>query len=157
MKRPKVPAGLRRWDKRIGNVLHQPFPPPNEPKWSPSPNVSISEFPAWLLVCEEVLDTVPPAGVLTAYYEELLRRGLTGDEISDMRHFAWLTAGWLNFEKMLWEWVQLDRLDVDLAIDLQLEEGLIDEGTAQAMHEYAREMDRPGDKAAADALERYTQ
>lgn len=49
------------------------------------------------LLCEEVLDTEPSPGLLTQYYLELLRRGYTVAEIQELRHFVWLTVGWLNF------------------------------------------------------------
>ena len=42
-----------------------------------------------------------------------------------MRAFAWQTAGWLNFDKMLWEWVSLDEDHIRMALDCQLKEGLI--------------------------------
>jgi hypothetical protein len=42
-----------------------------------------------------------------------------------MRYFAWLTVGWLNYEKCLWEWAHLDRNHIECAIDLQLKENLI--------------------------------
>ena len=38
---------------------------------------------------------------------------------------AWETVGWLNYDKMLWEWCSLDEKDVKLALDWQLREGRI--------------------------------
>jgi hypothetical protein len=66
-----------------------------------------------------------------------------GDEgIQDMRHFAWLTAGWLNFEKMLWDWCSLDETDIARAIEWQRKDGLVDKVTAANMFEYANKRSR---------------
>jgi len=59
-----------------------------------------------------------------------------------MRHFAWLTAGWLNFEKALWEWCNLDEGDIRRAIEWQRKDGLIDEKAAASMLEYVNERTR---------------
>ena len=40
----------------------------------------------------------------------------TDVELREMRVFAWKTAGWLNFEMMVWDWVSLDENDILLAI-----------------------------------------
>jgi len=38
-----------------------------------------------------------------------------------MREFAWVTAGWLNYAKMVWDWANLDDTDIKRAINWQLE------------------------------------
>ena len=48
-----------------------------------------------------------------------------------MRAFAWQKAGWLNYNKMLWEWCALDEDDIRTALDFQLEDGII----SPAQHE----------------------
>ncbi len=66
--------------------------------------VTFGKMSTWGIVCEEVLDTTHPR----VYYEiarmELNRRGISDEEYQELRRFAWLTAGWLNYEKMLWDW-----------------------------------------------------
>ena len=35
-----------------------------------------------------------------------------------MRRFAWKTVGWLNYDKMMWEWGGLDEKDIEMALGL---------------------------------------
>jgi len=92
-----IPKGLKDWNKRIAPILGKPFPPMKDPIHKEIPHWD--KISTWSLVCEEVLDTEPTPGLLKQYYEELLRRGFSNETIQEMRHFAWLTVGWLNFEK----------------------------------------------------------
>jgi hypothetical protein len=98
----------------------------------------LPRFTTWKLVCEEIVDTE----YSPAYYEqvlaELYRRGLTPKEVTSMRLFAWETAGWLNFEMMLWDWCSLDETDIERAIDWQLEKGEVTADKAEAMRAYVR-------------------
>ena len=80
----------------------------------------------WALVCEEVLDTEFPPEHYERVVAELYRRGISRTELDEMRAFAWETAGWLNFEKMLWDWCGLDADDISRSIDWQFREGEID-------------------------------
>jgi hypothetical protein len=48
-----------------------------------------------------------------------------------MRVFAWGTAGWFNFEKMVWDWCGLDEQDLRTAIQWQVDGGEIDDGEAE--------------------------
>jgi hypothetical protein len=80
----------------------------------------------WALVCEEVLDTEFPPQHYGRVVAELFRRGITPAELEQMRVFAWETAGWLNFEKMVWDWCSLDENDIKRAIQWQFDEGEID-------------------------------
>ena len=123
-----VPTGLEAWNKRIAPILAKPFPPVDAPDRKETP--LWDKLSTWSLVCEEVLDTEPDPGLLKQYDGELLRRGFKDEEIQDMRHFAWLTAGWLNFEKMLWDWCSLDETDIAMAVEWQRKDGLVDKGTA---------------------------
>lgn len=84
-----------------------------------------AEFGTWSLVCEEVLDTEEDPERYDRVVAELLRRGISLDEINQMRRFAWLTAGWLNYDRMLWEWCLLDERHIRKALELQLRDGLI--------------------------------
>jgi hypothetical protein len=89
--------------------------------YAPLPNMS-----TWALVCEEVVDTEYRPDHYERVVAELFRRGISRDVLDQMRVFAWETAGWLNFEKMVWDWCSLDEHDIQRAIDWQLNEGEID-------------------------------
>jgi hypothetical protein len=71
---------------------------------------------------------------------ELLRRGITLGELDEMRLFAWETAGWLNFEKMVWDWCSVDEEDIQTALRWQVEQGEIDRAEADRrlayLHKY---------------------
>jgi len=129
-----VPKGLKTWNKRIAPILQKQFPPPHETERKETPHWN--KISTWSLICKEILDTQPTPGLLKQYYEELLRRGFTDQTIQEMRHFAWLTVGWLNFEKALWEWGHLDESDIRCAIEWQEKDGLIDSETARWMLQY---------------------
>lgn len=69
-----VPKGLKKWNFWIRwTILRTPFPPRNEPSRNETPNWG--KLSTCELLCEEVLDTVPLPGLLTQYYQELIRRG----------------------------------------------------------------------------------
>ena len=59
-----------------------------------------------------------------------------------MRRFAWLTAGWLNFERRQWEWCNLDEQDIYLAIERQHAEGYISSAEKDRRIEFAKRYDR---------------
>lgn len=80
----------------------------------------------WALICEEVVDTEFQPEHYERVVAELFRRRISPDQLEQMRVFAWETAGWLNFEKMLLDWCGLDERDIQWAIDRQFEEGEID-------------------------------
>jgi len=86
------------------------------------------EFSTWALICEETVDTEYPSGWYDDVVAELARRGFSPEQVDRMWRFAWQTAGWLNFDKMLWDWVSLDEKDIKLALDWQLKGGLISRG-----------------------------
>ncbi|MBI2926203.1 MAG: hypothetical protein HYY24_10925 [Verrucomicrobia bacterium] len=81
----------------------------------------------WALVCEEVVDTEHSPQHYERVAAELFRRGVSRETLEEMRMFAWETAGWLNFEKLLWDWCSLDERDIEMAIDWQFREGEINE------------------------------
>lgn len=83
------------------------------------------KFTSWALICEEVLDTEGAPDWYDDILAELTRRGFSHEQIDQMRGFAWQTAGWLNYDKMLWEWCSLDEDDIRTALDSQLEDGII--------------------------------
>ena len=109
----------------------------------PLPNLS-----TWELVCEEVLDTEHSPEWCDRMVAELFRRGVTPIELEQMRVFAWETAGWLNFEKMVWDWCSLDESNIRRAIDWQFKEAEIDEPERDRrltfMQHHARPSSKPG-------------
>ena len=72
----------------------------------------------WGLICEEIVDTEHDQQHYDRVLNELLKRGLTVDQIHDMRRLAWRTAGWLNFDMMMWDWVSLDEKDILKAAEM---------------------------------------
>jgi hypothetical protein len=134
MTKLEIPKGLKSWNKQLRKILKKPFPPANEPDRIETPQWN--KLSSWSLICEELLDTEPFPGLLKQYYDELIRRGYSDDKIQEMRHFAWLTAGWLNYEKMLWDWCHIDESDIKKAIEWQHKDGLIDSETMELMIEY---------------------
>jgi hypothetical protein len=118
-----MPEGLMPWASRLEKVFAKPYPPVAEP--DPDRKPLWEKFSNWSLICEEMLDTEPYPRFLRMCYDELHRRGLDDATIQEMRRFAWLTVGWLNFERMLWEWVHLDDDDIGFAIQQQYAEKLI--------------------------------
>ncbi|MEP6664007.1 MAG: hypothetical protein ABJC04_10115 [Verrucomicrobiota bacterium] len=129
-----IPTSLQTWNKRITPILKKPFPPVDEPERKEMPHWD--KISTWSLICEEILDTSPTPGLLRQYYDELLRRGFTDETIQEMRHFAWLTVGWLNYEKALWEWVILNESHIRRAVEWQEKDGLIDSDSARWMLKY---------------------
>ena len=103
--------------------------------------VSFAKFSTWTIICEEVLDTQFPRVYFERAREELHRRGITDAEITEMRRFAWLTAGWLNFECMLWDWCYLDERDIYRAIKLQYDHGYISAAERDRRVAYAKRYD----------------
>ena len=86
-----------------------------------------------------MLDTQFPSVYFERAHEELRRRGLSDDDINEMRYFAWLTAGWLNYECMLWEWVNLDENDIVRAIEWQYRDNWISAEERDQRLEYAHQ------------------
>ena len=84
--------------------------------YEPLPKMS-----TWALVCEEVVDTEYSTDHYERVVAELLRRHISISELEEMRVFAWETAGWFNFEKMVWDWCSLDEEDIQKAIEWQVE------------------------------------
>src|SRR5262249_8310773 len=106
------------------------------------PKVTFSKMTTWEIVCEEMVDTQHPRIYFERAREELRRRGISDAEFVEMRRFAWLTAGWLNFEMMLWDWCGLDEQDIYRAIDWQFRDGWISADQRNRRREYAKRYDR---------------
>jgi hypothetical protein len=87
--------------------------------------INLPEWGTWSLICEEILDTDDDDHWYDSIVAELVRRGFDYDQIDAMRRFAWKTAGWLNFDKALWEWGHLDEKAMRTALDSQLRDKLI--------------------------------
>lgn len=131
---------MRFWTAKVDRIVSQP---PGTNEGFPQADIDLSrkvtfgQMSTWEIVCEEVLDTAHPH----AYYEralsELNRRGICDAEYQKMRHFAWLTVGWLHFEKMVWEWQRFDKQDIDRAIERQFSEGWISKANRDRWREFA--------------------
>ena len=93
----------------------------------------------WSLICEEIVDTEYSDDNYERVVAELYRRGLTDSEILPMRTFAWRTAGYLNYEMMLWDWVSLDESDIKRAIDILAEKGEITDAEKASMEAYVKQ------------------
>lgn len=96
-----------------------------------------SKLTTWEIVCEEVLDTSYPCIYFERARDELRRRGISDEEYDQMRRFAWLTAGWLNFAMNLWEWRLLTDSDIHRAIDCQFRDGWISQSDRKRLTAFA--------------------
>jgi hypothetical protein len=98
---------------------------------SPKLSLDLSQYAGlpkmstWSLICEETVDTSHDNDYWMRVAAELKRRGITGGELEKMRMFAWRTAGWLNFERHVMEWISLDEEDIRRALVAQFQEGEI--------------------------------
>ena len=108
------------WLEVCERILAKPFPPQDsdfsEEDLERDRHRTFSKFSNWEIICQEILDTRHSHIYYQGGYDELLRRGKSGQEIFDMRKFAWQTVGWLNYPMALWDWVSLDESDILLAI-----------------------------------------
>ena len=104
---------------------------------------NVNNQSCWSLICEEVLDTDLDSGHYDAIYAELRRREFSATEIDQMRILAWQSAGWLNYNLMLWEWCHLDESDMREALKIKRKKWLIRKKTFTE-----------GMKAIENALER---
>ncbi|NJL88637.1 MAG: hypothetical protein HC916_01685 [Coleofasciculaceae cyanobacterium SM2_1_6] len=93
--------------------------PQNKARWY--------KFSTWTLICEEILDTEQPDDWYDDIIAELDRRGFSAEQVDKMRYFAWQTAGWLNYDRMVWDWCNLDETDMKTALAWQLRDGLINQ------------------------------
>lgn len=124
-------GNLERWRQACERIIAEEYPPSTSTTGFPpetlrrDAQVDLSKMSNWTLVCEEILDTEFSPVYYQKCYNELVERGKTADEIQEMRKFAWVTAGWLNYAKMVWDWANLDETDIKRAIDWQFEEGAI--------------------------------
>lgn len=97
---------------------------------------SLPKMTTWGLICEEIVDTEHSPEHYERCVGELRSRGLTDEKIHEMRDFAWRTAGWFNFEKMVWDWCALDEDDIRKALDWQEKDGEITPGERREMEDY---------------------
>ena len=138
-------AKMALWAAKIERILNSP--PGSDHGFSlediaRNATVTFSKMTTWAIVCEEMLDTQHPRIYFQRAREELQRLGITDTEFTEMRRFAWLTAGWLNFEMMLWDWCSLDEQDIYRAIDWQFTDGWISGDERDRRREYARRYER---------------
>ena len=137
-------AKMAAWAAIVERIVGKP--PGSDEGFSPESierhgRVSFARFSTWTIICEEVLDTQFSRAYFERAREELHRRRISDSEIAELRRFAWLTAGWLNFECGLWEWCNLDEHDIYLAIERQHAEGLISAAERDRRVEFAKRYD----------------
>jgi hypothetical protein len=140
MSRLKIAA----WTATVDQIVREP--PGTDEGFSAediarNATVVFTTLSTWEIVCEEVLDTVHPRIYHERAREELRRRGIRDTEYIEMRRFAWLTAGWLNFEKMLWDWCSLNEDDIYRAIEWQYSEGWISGAERDRCIEFTKRYD----------------
>lgn len=134
------------WAAKVATIVNKPpgndegFPPESIARES---QADFSGFSTWSIVCEEVLDTEFPRVYFVRAHEELKRRGISAEELVEMRRLAWLTAGWLNFEMMLWDWCGMDVRDIYRAIEWQFSDGWISKAEREGRIAFAKRHDKP--------------
>ncbi len=135
---------LAEWMKVCENRLKKEYPPSKssdiitKDEIENDSKLDLSKMSNWTLICEEILDTERSHIYYARCYNELKQRGKTEEEIFEMRKFAWMTAGWLNFGLMYWEWEHLDEKNIEDAIDLLYAQSQIDEKTRIEMLDYLK-------------------
>jgi hypothetical protein len=155
--RPVNQARMAAWTANVNRIVAKP--PGNDEGFTPediarSAKLDFSRFSSWEIICEEVLDTTFPRAHHERAREELHRRGICNAEIEEMRRVAWLTAGWLNFEKMLWDWCSLSEADIYRAIRWQYREGCIVRSDRDRLIEFTRRYDDSSVRSLASELRR---
>lgn len=133
------------WAARVSHIVSKP--PGSDERFSQEDiardaRADFSKMSTWAIVCEEMLDTQYPRIYFERAREELHRRSITDNEIVEMRRFAWLTAGWLNFEMMVWDWCTLDEQDIYLAIKWQYSAGWISAKERDRRIEYTKKYEK---------------
>lgn len=141
---PANQAKMAAWAATVERIVSGP--PGSDEGLSPESieregRVTFAAFSTWTIICEEVLDTQFTRVYFERAREELHRRGIGDAEITEMRRFAWLTAGWLNFERCLWDWCNLDERDIYRAIEWQYSDGYISADERDRRMEYAKRYD----------------
>jgi hypothetical protein len=130
------------WNIQVCSILRIKFPPEKSSQSFADTTLEIdknsdfSKYTIWELICTEAIDTEYSHIYYTRVYEEILRRGICVREFKKARKFMWLTAGWLNFKLMLWEWITLDEEHIKNAIDIQYERHYINERKKEIMYKY---------------------
>lgn len=130
------------WIKVCDKIISNEFPPVKtsfeitEDELRRDSVRDFSKCSNWQLICEEILDTEHSHIYYQKCYNELLNRGKSKEEIFEMRKFAWLTVGWLNYTKMLWEWCDLDENDIKKAINMQYNSSIINSFTKKELLEF---------------------
>lgn len=130
------------WNELIDNLLKNKFPPTQtsyhltQEAIERHINLDFSKTPIWTLICEEAVDTEYSHIYYTKAYETVIERGISEEEYKKARKFMWLTAGWFNFEKMLWDWVELSEEDIKIAINMQEANKLISKTMKTNMLKY---------------------
>lgn len=132
---------MARWAAKVDQLVQEA--PGSDEGFSPESierdyEVSFSRYSNWAIVCEEVLDTQFSKAYFARARAELLSRGFVETEIEEMRKFAWLTAGWLNFVCLVWDWCGMDEQDIYRAIERQFSDGYISAEERDSRIAYAK-------------------
>ena len=132
------------WSAKIESIILKE--PGNDEEFEPDeietfPTPCFEKMSTWNIACEEVLDTCFPAIYFQRAFEELASRGVSPSKYRELRRFAWLTAGWLNFEMQLWDWCSLDEKDIRLAINWQRKDGWISESRKRELLQFFEEVE----------------
>jgi len=136
---PEGLSNLKNWKEICLRILKEDYPPSRSATEFSNrvlerhANLDVSNMSNWDLVCQEIIDTEFSPIYYQKCYDELLKRGKTIDEIREMRKLAWMTAGWLNYARMVWDWVDVNETDIRRAIDWQSEGGEISDEQRRSM------------------------
>jgi hypothetical protein len=130
------------WNLDVKKIMKKEYPPKkssyelSDEEVEQDKKLDFSKSEIWNLICEEAVDTEHSYMYYTKIYEEILSRGISVEEIKRARKFMWLTVGWLNFVKMLWDWVDLGEKDIRTAIEMQYKEKIIGKKKMERMNDY---------------------
>ncbi|MDR2128764.1 MAG: hypothetical protein LBP52_06825 [Burkholderiaceae bacterium] len=133
---------LGSWNLVVYFILRDAYPPTASPEHITAEEIErdqradFSGQTLWEIICLEAVDTEYSHIYHAKACAEAARRGLAAGEFKKARKFMWLTAGWLNFKLMMWDWVHLDENDVLKAVDMQRERHLISEKKWRLMRTY---------------------
>jgi hypothetical protein len=133
---------IGQWNMTVEKIMKEEYPPRrssyelSDEEIAADKKLDFSRVEIWNLICEEAVDTEHSYIYYTKVYEEILSRGISVKELNKARKFMWLTVGWLNFVKMLWDWVDLDENDIRMAIEMQYKEKIISKIEMEKMYDY---------------------
>ncbi|MDR1351274.1 MAG: hypothetical protein LBJ59_11000 [Zoogloeaceae bacterium] len=130
------------WNWDVYSILKKPYPREKSSFELSDEELSREYYfdkePLWTLICEEAVDTEHSYIYYQCVYREILKRGISAEELKIARKFMWLTAGWLNFKCLKWDWVELTEEDIKEAIALQYQYKFIGQKKRERMLAYVK-------------------